>query len=62
MGVWPNAMGVCGALVVMMSVTGIAMEERHLDAKEKAAKEDSIPEKLQGDRLTSWTLQSLIAA
>ena len=41
MGVWPNAMGVCGALVVMMSVTGIAMEERHLDAKEKAAKEHS---------------------
>ena len=41
MGVWPNAMGICGALVVMMSVTGIAMEERHLDAKEKAAKEHS---------------------
>ena len=41
MGVWPNAMGVCGALVVMISVTGIAMEERHLDAKEKAAKEHS---------------------
>ena len=40
MGVWPNAMGVCGALVVMISVTGIAMEERHLDAKEKAAKEN----------------------
>ena len=41
MGMWPNAIGVCGALVVMMSVTGIAMEERHLDAREKAAKEDS---------------------
>ena len=41
MGVWPNAMGVCGALVVMMAVAGIAMEERHMDAKEKAAKEDS---------------------
>ena len=41
MGMWPNAIGVCGALVVMMSVTGIAMEERHLDAKEKAAKKDS---------------------
>ena len=43
MGVWPNAMGVCGALLVMMAVTGIALEERHLDAKEKAAKEHSSP-------------------
>ena len=41
MGVWPNVMGVIGALVVMVSVAGIAIEEKHLGEKERAVDDDS---------------------
>ena len=30
MGVWPNAVGIFGALLVFASVVGIALEERNL--------------------------------
>ena len=30
MGVWPNAVGIFGALLVLASVVGIALEERYL--------------------------------
>ena len=35
MGVWPNVMGVIGAFVVMVSVAGIAIEEKLLGEKER---------------------------
>ena len=40
MGVWPNVMGVIGALVVMVSVVGIAIEEKHLGEKERVVDMD----------------------
>ena len=30
MGVWPNTLGIAGALLVMACVVGIALEERYL--------------------------------
>ena len=30
MGVWPNAVGLFGALLVLASVVGIALEEKYL--------------------------------
>ena len=30
MGVWPNAIGICGALLILASVVGIALEEKYL--------------------------------
>ena len=30
MGVWPNALCICGAVLVMGSVVGIAIEEKYI--------------------------------
>ena len=30
MGVWPNALCICGAVLVMGSVVGIALEEKYM--------------------------------
>ena len=32
MGVWPNTLGICGAVLVMVCVAGIALEEKYLSS------------------------------
>ena len=56
MGVWPNVMGVIGALVVMVSVVGIAIEEKHLGEKERVVDDDSSIEnaELSKEELIVW--------
>lgn len=37
MGVWPNAIGIFGALLVLASVVGIALEERYLSNSDNSS-------------------------
>ena len=30
LGVWPNTLGICGAVLVMVCMAGIALEEKYL--------------------------------
>ena len=32
MDVWPNTLGICGAVLVMVCVAGIALEEKYLSS------------------------------
>ena len=50
MDVWPNTLGICGAVLVMVCVAGIALEEKYLNTSasssghdNRTAEEDSDP-------------------
>ena len=35
MGVWPDAIGICGTVLVLASVVGIALEEQYMNNRSR---------------------------
>ena len=59
MGVWPNALCICGAVLVMGSVVGIAIEEKYIsDGNDNDDDDDESGSEYAADHTTISRMRS----